>query len=305
MDIIKRLKNVADSSFSMLEKTLGTMGTGVDFIQSKIGDVRLLGSTETSAENSDNLRDEKHYFLIPDHLCELEYSLYSMRYLPEDVPPINNLPKHRIFHLPNEHALATVQHILVNDARDAATSAPKQNIISDHASQLADQIDQLDSKVFNGALLISGLVALINPVAGAAIAAKSMLPSVGLLLSKYGLKYVEETADSYSVEKQIKDAEKDVLAQFKGANTDISVNSVLEIFDNALKTTREEYCPVDELYSDEIGNTAEQERIIYLTAQAVSNSYAEILDYPELCEKANLGEEDIEFLNELKLIAKT
>ena len=49
---------------------------------------------------------------------------------------------------------------------------------------LLGNIDKVDKKVFNGVLLVGSLVALVNPVVGAAVAAKALIPSVGMLLSK-------------------------------------------------------------------------------------------------------------------------
>lgn len=47
--------------------------------------------------------DEKHYFVIPFYLSEHGFSLHTMRVLPNDVPEVNDLPKRRVFHFPNEH----------------------------------------------------------------------------------------------------------------------------------------------------------------------------------------------------------
>ena len=92
---------------------------------------------------------------------------------------------------------------------------------------LINEIDKVDGKVFGGVLLLGGLVALANPLAGAAVAMKAAVPSIGLLVSKYGLKVVSETATNMDVAQQIKRAEKDVKTQFKSAKTVSVINPLL------------------------------------------------------------------------------
>ncbi len=225
MDINRWISQAKKLSFSALAKTSEAVGAGAGFVQSTIGKSWIFGSTESSASYDDHPVDEKHYFLIPNRRADVGYSLYSMRCLPDGVPPINDLPKRRVLHLPNEHATATVEHIIAADARQKAeTASPCSTAIGSRLNELADQIDRLDGKVFNGVLLIGGLVALINPLAGAAVAMKALIPSMGLILSKYGLKYAGDTATGMQTASRIKKAENDVLRQFRDANTSSLVN---------------------------------------------------------------------------------
>ena len=227
--------------------------------------------------------------------------------LPKDVPPINDLPKHRIFHLPNEHALPTVEHILLADARDSAESESDSTAsLSNRIQDLADQIDKLDSKMFSGVLLIGGLVALLNPVAGAVVAAKALIPSIGLLLSKHGLQYAGDGVKSVEVSQRIKSAEKEVLKQFKGSATELIVNPLLRQFEHALQTSEEEYDPLMEFDSSQLEfGTRDRERMLKLTCQALTNTYEDLLKNPKGHSQADIGPEDLRFLRLVAELSKS
>jgi hypothetical protein len=144
------------------------------------------------------------------------------------VPPINDLEKRRLLHLPSEGALPMLEHIVIKDARERASAdAVSSNFVSSNLDSLIDEIDKVDGKVFGGVLLLGGLVALANPLAGAAVAMKAAVPSIGLLVSKYGLKVVSETATNMDIAQQIRRAEKEVKTQFKSAKTVSVINPVL------------------------------------------------------------------------------
>lgn len=210
------------------DKVTETFETGIGLLQSTLGGIPFFGSTATSKSYDHTKFDEKHYFLIPDSQSEDGFSLYVLRSLPEGEPPINDLEKRRLLHLPSEGALPMLEHVVIKDARDrAAADAVPSNFVSSNLDALINEIDKVDSKVFNGVLLLGGLVALANPLAGAAVAMKAAVPSIGLILSKYGLKAVSETATNLDITNQIKRAEKDVKAQFKSAKTVSVINPVL------------------------------------------------------------------------------
>ena len=210
------------------DKVTGTFDTGFGVLQSSLGGIPFFGATATSKLYDHTQFDEKHYFLIPDATSDDGYSLYVMRSLPAGVPPINDLEKRRLLHLPSEGALPMLEHIVIKDARERASAdAVPNNFVSSNLDSLIDEIDKVDGKVFNGVLLLGGLVALANPLAGAAVAMKAAVPSIGLIVSKYGLKAVSETATNMDVARQIKRAEKDVKTQFKSAKTVSVINPVL------------------------------------------------------------------------------
>ena len=242
--------------------------------------------------------DEKHYFLVPFRKAEVGYSLYSMRCLPEGVPPINDLPKRRIFHLPNEHATTTVEHILLTEARvEAERNQITQGAIGSRLNELADSIDKLDDRMFNGVLLIGGLVALVNPIAGAAVAAKALIPSIGMLLSKYGLRYAGDTVSSTELSMKIKSAERDVLKQFRGSKTTSIVNPLLSQLDKALDTTEFEFHPLLDVKLEHIDfGEEDRDRLRSLTYHAITNSYSAVLLEKKSWSAAKLGPEDVAWL---------
>lgn len=299
---LHRLKELGPRATSGAMRAMG-IGSGV--LRQVIGGLSIFGSNESSSMYEDQQFDEKHYFLIPDRRNATYYSLYVLRCLPEGIPPINDLPKHRLFHLPSDACLPTLELMMLEAARDQAANVDvPQNSIATRLSDLADNIDRLDHRVFQGSLLIGGLVALINPVAGAALAAKSLIPSVSLILSKHGLKYAGDLANSIDVARRVKVAEKDVLRQFRGAGTEMIVNPLLCQLDRALATTEFEYDPMLD-FAD--GRWAQRERdrvrLQTLTCQAICNTYDEVLRDESLWREAGLGPEDIRFLKLLRSIA--
>lgn len=68
--------------------------------------------------------------------------------------------------------------------------------------RLADDIDALDTKLTYGMLLIGGLTAIFNPLVGAGIAAKALLPGVGGLINKYGLRPFGQKMSRQQMEKE-------------------------------------------------------------------------------------------------------
>lgn len=297
MDIkawMKRTKDAVDSAVNMTKQSVEG---SLDYVQSALGESWIFGSNEAS-NKYDQLVDEKHYFLVPFRKAEVGYSLYSMRCLPEGVPPINDLPKRRIFHLPNEHATTTVEHILLTEARvEAERNQITQGAIDSRLNELADSIDKLDDRMFNGVLLIGGLVALVNPIAGAAVAAKALIPSIGMLLSKYGLRYAGDTVSSTELSMKIKSAERDVLKQFRGSKTTSIVNPLLSQLDKALDTTEFEFHPLLDVKLEHIDfGEEDRDRLRSLTYHAITNSYSAVLLEKKSWSVAKLGPEDVAWL---------
>jgi len=254
------------------------VGAGMGFVGSTIDGIKLLGSTESSSTYQHEKFDEKHYFLIPDLSSEYEYSLYIMRCLPDGVPPLNDLPKQRILHLPDQSAMPTVHAILKADAREKATRNPQDNVISSRLDDVIDAIDKIDKKAFQGVLLVGGLVAMVNPVAGAVVAAKSIVPSIGVFVSKFGLKIASDTVSHIDLSNKVKSAEKDVLKQFKGSSTIEVINPVLLEFDAAVKRGEKLELPL----KFDAGNTTlaweDSERFLDLTYRAICNNYEGMID---------------------------
>jgi hypothetical protein len=210
------------------ELITGGVGSSVDVMRTTLGKMPFLGSTASSEAYEHAGVDEKHYFLVPDTGSETGYSLHIMRCLPMGVPPINELPKRRMLHLSSSHALPLLQSIVSEQAKADVRSAERDTpYLASNLNALIDEIDAVDGKLFNGVLLIGGLVAFVNPVAGAAVALKAVLPSAGLIVSRYGLKFASDTVTNLDLAAQVRRAEKDVAKQFKEANTVQLVNPLL------------------------------------------------------------------------------
>lgn len=299
VDAARSTANGAINSVTeIVETATSTFGSGLGYAKQAVASSWLFGSNEVV----NSAADEKHYFLIPYKLADCGYTLYSMRCLPEGVPPVNDLPKKRVFHLPNEHASKMVESMLLDEATASVRSCENEAESKSSLIQLADSIDQLDQKVFNGALLIGGLVALANPVAGGILAAKAMIPSVGLLLTKYGLKQAGETLDERNLAGKIQRAEKQVLAEFHGMTATQIVDPLLAQLDKAINTDVFEYDPlVDEPLTD-AKNAVEDHETRVLTMRAIINTYHELLNDKRRHVAAGLGPEDIRWLKFLESV---
>lgn len=253
------------------------VGAGIGFVGSTIGGIKLFGSTENASVYQHEKFDEKHYFLIPDLSSEYEYSLYIMRVLPDGVPPLNDLPKQRVLHLPDQSAMPTVHAILKADARETAQQAGRENAISSKIDDVIDAIDMIDEKAFQGVLLVGGLVALVNPLAGAAVAAKAIVPSLGGWVSKYGLKLASDTVSNIDLSNRVKAAEKDVLKQFKGSSTIEVINPVLLEFDAVVRRGENIELPLKFDAGNKELAWEDSERFLALTYTAICNSYEDMI----------------------------
>ncbi len=99
MDFRKLVQQAAEFGYQSVAGGFERAGQGVGYVMQMVGGLRLFGSTQSLS--ADQAFDERHYFLVPDPRCEDGYSLVVTRCLPEGVPPINDLPKRRILHLPH------------------------------------------------------------------------------------------------------------------------------------------------------------------------------------------------------------
>lgn len=294
--IFDDIKNLTARS---AEKVSGLVSDGLDLVNNRIGHLPFLASNENSASYSGRKHDEKHYFLLPYRLSDIGYTFYSMRVLPDDVPPINNLPKKRIFHFPNEHGEALVEDVLLKQIQEQYqdVTRPSGETFGDRLIGIANEIDKVDGKITNGMLLIGGLVAFLNPLAGAGIAAKALIPGLGGSLSKFGLRSAGEKLNEVQIKEEIKQAEKKVLNEFKGSETEYLINPILRELETALRTSESEHDPLLE-FDFQQTHFAEDDntRLVQLTCTAISNTYSDVLKDNKLWAKASLGPEDVRWL---------
>lgn len=306
MPIRQWMKQAGELGAATWNKSAEMLGAGTGYLKSSLGNTWLLGSTAASSDYDHQKFDERHYFLIPFHLAEAHYSLHVTRLLPDGVPPINDLPKQRFVHLPNDHAMPAFEAIVTSQARQTVESAePSSGSLAGRLNELADQLDRLEGKMFGGVLLVGGLVALVNPAAGAVVAAKAALPSIGLFLSKYGLKYAGDSVQEKDVARQVKNAEKEVLQQFRNTEAQPLTNPLLSQLDLALRTHESQYEPILDFEPGDLSfGDQDRSRMLKVTAQAITNTYAELLEQPKQWPAARLGPEDIRYLRLLAELAE-
>ncbi|WP_020414390.1 DUF1269 domain-containing protein [Microbulbifer sp. SSSA007] len=97
-----------------------------------------------------------------------------------------------------------------------------------------------------GMLLIGGVAAVFNPIVGAGLAAKVLVPGVGGIVNKFGLRPVGEKIDEAQSKRAIAKAEKDVALKFSEASTLKVVNPILQELELALRTTQEQHDPLND-----------------------------------------------------------
>ena len=277
------------------DKTTDELAVSYSIVKEKVNGLPIFVSIEKSNKFSGEQYDEKHYLVIPFELSDYKFALHTMRCLPNGVPEINNLPKRRIFHFPNEHS----EEMLKGYMRQSAEE--KVNDITHHnpsgLESLANQIDSLDKKLTYGMLLVGGLAAIVNPLLGVGIAAKALFPGVGSIINKYGLRSTGEKITEYQREKSIKEAEEHIEAEFESANTLQVINPILQELELTLRTTESQHDP---LTGPSLANGSipelDGDRWRELTEIAICHVYQEAYETPSLHKKANLGPENLRWL---------
>lgn len=213
---------------ALFSKVIATLDGGVGLLKSTLGGIPFLGRTATSKSFDHTKYDERHYFLVPEPENPEKYSLCITRCLPNGVPPVNDLPKRRLLHLPSKDCLPQLEAVVLEEASDTIKDTPREpGYLASNLGALLDEIDKVDEKAFKGLLLVGGLVALVNPLAGAAVAAKAALPAVAMVLSKYGLKMATDTANNIDIARQIKKTKKEMKKQFGQSSTHLVINPLL------------------------------------------------------------------------------
>lgn len=251
-------------------------------------------SAERSDSYSDKHYDEKHYFVVPYRLSERGVALHSMRCLPNGVSELNDLPKRRIFHFSKELDEVLIRNALVNEAKQCAEN---RNDKVSSLESLANDIDSLDKKLTYGMLCIGGLAAIINPAAGAGIAAKALFPGLGGLLAKYTLRPVGEKLTESQLKSEIKAAEKKVINDFESAETIKVINPLLQELELALNTDESEHDPLFDFNLGQLDIVElDGDRWRSLTVTAIKHLYQEVLNDKARHKDACLGPEDIRWL---------
>lgn len=298
------LQKGIDTVRTVADKATNEIASGYSLIMEKVNGLPIFMSIENSETYSDVRYDEKHYFVIPFNLSEYKFALHTMRCLPNGVPSINHLPKRRIFHFPNEHYETMLKQYMQQNAVEIVKENHSGNINS--LESLANDIDSLDKKLTYGMLLVGGITAIANPLLGAGIAAKALLPGVTDILNKYGLRPTGEKLSEYQLEKAIKEAEDNIVKEFEESNVLRVVNPLLQELELALRTTEEEHDPlIDFDLSNGSIPELDGERWRELSEIAICHTYKDTYDNPRLYKEACLGPEDIRWLKMLYEIHKS
>ena len=254
----------------------------------------VFSSLETS-KNYEEEYDEKHYFVIPFYLSDNDFALHTMRCLPEGAKEINSLPKRRVFHFPSNHYESLLFDHMLNMSKEMTEGVLEGK--SSSLEKLANDIDSLDKKLTYGMLLVGGVAAIFNPLIGAGIAAKALIPGIGSLLNKYGIKPIGEKMTRDQLEKQIKAAEEEVQKQFSDTNTLKVINPILQELELALNTKEWEHDPLlDPNLADGSIPELDSQRWRELTEIALFHIYKDVLEDRRLHKEARLGPEDIRWL---------
>jgi len=294
-------KSVTGVGERLLETTKESLEQKIDTFTGRIKGFRLLSSIETTAPSESVQFDDKHYFLVPYSLEDCGFIIHSLRALPDGIPPVNDLQKRRIFHLPTlEHQKLLLN--LVTDQTEEIVRSSDQSRTGDSLFSIADAIDKYDNKITNGLILVGGIVAIANPVTGVAIAAHALIPGVGAFLTKAGLKWTGEKLNRVELEQKIEKAKTKVLSQFSEAKTFCISNPLLRELEVALSTTKEEHDPMKfNVHSAtfQFGNTEEN---IALSAKAILDVYKDARTSKKLQKRLGVGPEDLQWFDHLEFV---
>ncbi len=277
---------------------------GLQLFRSNLGNLPLFASIRAVESSELKDRDETHYFLIPYRISECGYSLFNQRVLPQGIGPENNLPKARIFHLPAQGTLETLELLVTNALQHKKLqSINLANPLADRLDALAEEIDSQSNKVTGGLVLIGSVIAIANPLLGVSIAAKALLPTVGSKLSKHGMNQLSEWLRAQKLKTFQKSATTEAQKEVQRLKPEVCIDPILQLLEEALSTSDPDHDP-SLLFAHTMKTPAEASATA-LTAIAISQTYEECLQDPQLCKQAVLHGADITWLNTLKELQQT
>ncbi len=289
------LQKGIDAVSPLLDKAAEEVSINISSFKEMVNGLPVFASLEKSDRYQDAEYDEKHYFVIPYEISEYKFALHTMRCLPANVPEVNNLPKRRVFHFANEHAENALKSYMLESAKEVVQD--KYQDTPSTLESLANDIDALDTKLTYGMLLVGAAAAIVNPVVGAGIAAKAILPGVAEILTKYGLRPAGEKISKIQLEKEVRQAEANITKQFESSDTLRVVNPILQELELALRTDESEHDPLTDpnLANGSIPELS-HERWRELTETAICHVYKGIYEDTSQHQKAKLGPEDLRWL---------
>lgn len=291
----KYLQKGFEAVSPIIDKAVNEVTDNITLFKDVVDGLPIFSSLQTSKKYPSEDFDEKHYFVIPYEISEYKFVLHTMRCLPDGIPEINDLPKRRVFHFGNDQAEHALRHYMLDSARNLVHEQHKDNPST--LESLANDIDALESKLTYGMLLVGGIAAVFNPIVGAGIAAKALLPGAAGIINKYGLRPTGEKISQLQLEKDIKQAEQSITQQFEESDTLWVVNPILQELDFALRTNESQHDPLtDPNLADGSIPELSHERWRELTEIAICHVYKEIYKDETQHKSASLGPEDIRWL---------
>jgi len=274
---------------------------GLTFVKDTINGLPVFSSREQSGRYGGVEYDEKHYFFIPYYLSEYNFAIHTMRCLPVGVPDVNTLPKRRVFHFPNNHSENELKEYMHGSAKEIVCESNENELNT--LETLANDIDALDKKLTYGMLAVGGIAAVFNPLVGAGIAVKALLPGFASIVNKFGLRPAGKKLSQLKLDKDVKEAQDSITNDFEHSNTLRVINPILQELELALRTNEEEHDPlVDPNLAVGSIPEIEHDRWRQLTEKAICHVYKEAFYNAKLHQKARLGPEDIRWLNTMFLI---
>lgn len=275
---------------------------GLGYVRRTVGDLTLIRSQQYSTHSG---YDEKHYFVVPFRRSKTGYVVHSMRCLPHGFSVINDLPKRRIFHFPNEAAVSAVERMLRRNARlQAATRVHSdRSSLGGRLTGLADTIDRIDRKLTRGALIVAGLVAVAHPIIGAALMLKALVPSAGVVTARLGLQQVGDRLKARRLRKEIAAAQERVLQQFKRASTLHVENALLGELDRVLDRLVAPPAPACAYPESGAGFAqADRARLLGLTAEAITDTYTDAFKKTETATALKLTPSHLAWLRAVRAL---
>lgn len=288
--------------------------SGATAVSDTIGKVPLLASIVPAGQRDDVARDETHYFLIPTPFVAGGYALYTSRRLPRGASTDNDLPRLRVFHLPGKGSERRLVDLFVADrganVEIEPAAADDEVPLADRLQMIANEIDRHERKVTGGILLIGGAVAVANPLLGVGIAAKAIVPSIGALLSREGLKLASDKVKSWTRRREQAEVDRKREAEMKAIKKEFEstpvtslVNPFLRDLEHALRTDASQFDPrMDAVLEDVEVEGWNREDLLSLTVQAITDTYGDA-DGEVLADEFRFGPEDRKWLETLRILA--
>lgn len=269
---MKKLWDPVVKSAGDLQDTANRLlNNGLTFFRAKLGSIPLLSS---SSAEIDGDRDETHYFLVPNLTEKGGYCLYRTRFLPDGIGPQNDLPKSRIFQLPASGTADHLTDLLSRELKEQQLqSANFDSPLANRLDAIADEIDHQSNLVSGGLILVGGVVAITNPLLGAGIAVKSLIPGLGSKISIHGVKHASDWLKSRKKQSLEKEAGSSAHSKVKKLKPEIRENRVLALLEQTLNSSSGDFDPM--IASGNLFSNPEDSRDIRLAAQAVSTVYEE------------------------------